>query len=86
MTFVQKLSRALLPKSWGDSIEAESRRWTLQCPCGHEISVWDAGGIRWKAVGKPYRYWPCPECGWTWHRTYLKPEADQAEVEDRIAS
>ncbi len=35
----------------------------MQCPdCGHERSVWDAGGIRYKASGTVRRLGRCPNC------------------------
>lgn len=61
-----------LPKAWADAIEAESRQWMMRCSCGHEISVWDAGGVRYKAAGNPVRLWLCPTCGYTKHTVYKK--------------
>ena len=75
MTSLQRLLTALLPKRWAQSIEAESRAWMMQCSCGHETSVWDAGGIRYKAAGRPRRLRRCAACGQrTWHRIYKKGE------------
>ncbi len=50
-------------------MERESRQWIASCQnCGHESSVWDRGGIRWKAAGEPRRRLPCASCGQTaWH-------------------
>jgi transposase-like protein len=73
MTLLQKLVLSLVPKKWAASLEAESRSWMIRCPCGHEQSVWDAGGIRWKAAGKPRWLHRCPRCGLTWHTLYKKP-------------
>lgn len=64
MTFIQKFVIALLPKRWSADIQAESESWLLQCPtCGTERSVWEVGGVRYKAksVGKRARVW-CPTC------------------------
>ena len=45
-------------------IEAESRNWIMQCKkCGHQISVWDYGGMRYKAHGTVYRLGRCRGCG-----------------------
>ena len=79
MSFFQKLLRALLPKDSVDGMERESRAWMMRCPsCGHEISVWDAGGIRFGASGKPRRLMRCSQCGKrTWHDTYKKTEGQQ---------
>ena len=29
-----------------EALEADSRDWMVQCPCGHERSVWEIGGVR----------------------------------------
>jgi hypothetical protein len=52
---MRRLRRAFLkimPQRWATAMEAESRRWMMQCPCGFEISIWDAGGLRYKATGR----------------------------------
>jgi len=68
MSGIQKLLKAVLPDAWAKSMEAESREWICICPCGHARSVWDMGGIRWKAAGNPRRLMKCPGCGQlTWH-------------------
>ena len=44
-------------------VEAESREWMIECPrCGHRVSVWEAGGVRYKACGKARRLARCPNC------------------------
>jgi hypothetical protein len=70
MSLVQRLVTALVPRSWAQAMEDESRAWTARCEtCGTERSVWDLGGIRWKAAGSPRRRLSCPECArTTWHR------------------
>lgn len=67
MSFVQRLVADLVPRSW--AMEAESRAWMARCEeCGTERSIWDLGGIRWKAAGSPRRRLACPKCGRTsWH-------------------
>jgi hypothetical protein len=60
---IQRLALWLLPKRWSDSLEAESRQWLAECPCGHACSVWELGGIRWKAAGQPRKMIRCPKCG-----------------------
>lgn len=43
--------------------EAESRKWIATCPnCGHEVSIWDLGGLRYKAAGTPSRGMVCASC------------------------
>jgi hypothetical protein len=63
MTLIQKVVIALMPKTWADDMRRESLGLMQRCACGHEISVWDAGGIRWKAKGTPKRLLACPGCG-----------------------
>jgi predicted RNA-binding Zn-ribbon protein involved in translation (DUF1610 family) len=70
----QKFMLGWMPKSWQASAEAESKTWFMRCPnCGFEQSVWDWGGVRWKAAGNPKRLLTCPKCGKSgWHDTYKK--------------
>ncbi len=71
MTLIQKFFTAILPRSWAESMRAESLSWMVQCTCGFERSVWEMGGIRWKAKGNPRRLMRCSECGQrTWHKVY----------------
>lgn len=80
MTFLQQLLMAWLPATWARAIEAESQSWLLHCPtCGATRSVWDAGGIRFKAVsrGKRLRIW-CPACqAWRWMSMDRKPASEE---------
>jgi DNA-directed RNA polymerase subunit RPC12/RpoP len=50
-------------------MEADSRQWMVRCPtCGFERSIWDLGGIRWKAAGNKRTFLRCPNCGHRgWH-------------------
>jgi hypothetical protein len=74
MTRTQKIFKSLLPASWASSMEKESREWMMRCEtCNFEISVWDFGGIRWKASGNPRRNLWCRNCrSNAWHTTYKK--------------
>jgi hypothetical protein len=74
MTFIQRLFTSVVPRSWAASMEAESRAWMAHCPdCGIERSVWDMGGIRWKAAGNPRRLLKCLKCQRsTWHQLTFK--------------
>ena len=68
MSGIQRLLRILLPSKVFANIEAESRAWKIECPCGFSCSIWDAGGIRYKAAGSPRRLRHCSQCGRTiWH-------------------
>lgn len=72
MTLPQQLLYRLLPSRWAESAEEESREWMITCSCGHQRSVWDAGGIRWKAAGNPKRYGTCSVCGTTGWMTIIR--------------
>jgi hypothetical protein len=65
----RQLFGKLAPRSWATSMEAESRTWMVRCPsCSFERSVWDMGGIRWKASGNKWIWVRCPNCGKRgWH-------------------
>jgi RNase P subunit RPR2 len=74
MSFWHKLFGYLMPSKMAD-FEAESRRWMVQCPaCGYEISIWELGGIRYKAKSKGKWYLRrCKQCGKIkWHPVYYK--------------
>jgi hypothetical protein len=65
MTLIQKFFSTVLPQKWADDMRAESQRWRIRCcSCGASRSLWDAGGIRWKAasVGKQTLA-HCSRCG-----------------------
>lgn len=74
MSRTQRLITRFVPKSWAESMEAESRLWMLQCPnCKFEQSYWDIGGIRWKSAGNPKVRMHCTHCGeHGWHQVYKK--------------
>ncbi|MBL8810944.1 MAG: serine/threonine protein kinase [Planctomycetaceae bacterium] len=73
-SLLQKVVK-LLPAGLGDDIEAESRSWHARCRCGCERSIWDLGGIRYKAAGEPLRFLYCPDCNKLgWHRVVRKDE------------
>jgi DNA-directed RNA polymerase subunit RPC12/RpoP len=63
------------------AMEAESRAWMVRCPhCGFERSVWDMGGIRYKAAGTSRNYMRCPSCGKRgWNRIYWSGGAPGVE-------
>jgi hypothetical protein len=66
MNRLQKFITSLVPRSWAADMEAESRQWMARCEvCGCESSIWEMGGIRWKAAGNPRRRMRCPQCGKT---------------------
>ncbi len=74
MSWIQRFFVFIFPRSWAESMEADSRTWMLKCPgCGFERSFWDLGGIRWKAYGNQRNYMKCTGCGKrSWHQAYKK--------------
>lgn len=77
MSRTQKFFMTILPSRWAADAERESKQWHMQCPnCKFEISVWDMGGIRWKAAGSPRRRMTCPQCGQTEWFTLFKRERE----------
>ncbi len=44
--------------------EADARRWGFVCEkCGQRSSIWEIGGLRYKAIGEPISLVMCPKCG-----------------------
>ncbi len=54
----------VMPRSRRADIERESRAWTMTCPAGHVTSIWEMGGVRYRArsVGK-LNHGRCATCG-----------------------
>lgn len=74
MPFFQKLMAKLFSKETMAAMEADSKDWIVRCPCGHETSVWELGGIRYgaRSTGKRTMF-RCQKCGkLKWHRFYRK--------------
>ena len=63
MSAIQKFFLKILPKAMGEDIRRDSMRWIVKCPCGFGRSIWEMGGIRWKASGERKALLKCPECG-----------------------
>ena len=81
MSFGQQLLRAIVPRRLAEEIETESRSWMVRCnTCELECSVWEVGGVRWKAAGRPSRLVHCPRCGraprHTLHRRQVRPQVE----------
>jgi transposase-like protein len=74
MSTIQSIVKALVSRDAYASMERESRSWMVQCPnCNSERSIWDMGGIRWGASGKPRTHQLCFNCNQPgWHVIYKK--------------
>ena len=66
----QRLVTRLVGPETAAAMEAHSRAWLVRClKCGHQRSVWELGGIRYKAVGEQRNLMRCPSCGaLSWHK------------------
>jgi len=74
MNFIQRLFTRFVSPTRAAAMEAESRTWMVRCPrCGYERSVWEMGGVRYKAAGTSWQLHRCPHCGkLAWHKIYQK--------------
>lgn len=62
------------------AIRTETRQWLIECQCGFKRDFWDAGGIRYKAVGEPRQLTLCPVCKkGRWHKVRRKTEEELTE-------
>ena len=53
--------------------ETESRAWIGTCKhYGAENSIWDVGGLRYGAAGKPTKLVRCPKCRKVGPHTFTK--------------
>ena len=69
MSFLRKLVFFFVSSETAAKMQAESRRWLATCPnCRRETSIWDLGGLRYKAAGTKTTRLRCAGCGQTgWH-------------------
>jgi hypothetical protein len=73
MSSIQWLLLSILSHSLGKDIEKESRLWMQRCrECGAETSIWEDGGVRFGAAGRPWRLRRCATCGLQWHEVYKR--------------
>lgn len=64
----------ILPAKAFAAVRAGTKEWQAECPCGHKQDLWAAGGVRYKAVGKPRQLGYCPGCHKsTMHKIRKKP-------------
>lgn len=78
---------AWLPPAVAAELERESRSWIMTCSAGHERSVWEAGGLRYRARGKPIKLAWCPQCGgWRAHTLAYRGTAEIGPTSDQQAT
>lgn len=62
---LHRFLRWLLPDRRYRALEASTRQWVYECSCGNLEDYWEAGGVRYKAVGEPRQLRRCQACGRT---------------------
>ena len=79
MSRTQRLVSRIVPRSWADSMEAESRAWMVRCrSCGFERSIWELGGVRWNATGSKWTWGRCSTCGKSgWQKIYRRDQSEE---------
>lgn len=81
MPAVQRFLKCILPTKTFAAIEAGTKEWLAECPCGHKQDLWDAGCVRYKAAGEPRRLMHCLGCGKpTLQKIRRKTEAEKREI------
>lgn len=81
MSAIQRFFKRILPAKWAADMESDSKRWVFTCDnCGTQSSIWDIGGIRWKATGNRRAMTRCPACGEIRMRTLTHLESPPAET------
>jgi hypothetical protein len=63
LSIAQKIVKFFSSGSLFQKMMEDSKRYRFTCSCGKESSIWDIGGIRYKASGKPRTWIKCPHCG-----------------------
>ena len=62
LSTTQKIVKFFSSPSKFEKIMYESKLYRFDCDCGQTASIWDIGGIRYKAYGKPTTMVKCPHC------------------------
>ncbi len=71
-TGFQRFVQAILPRGFFEALEAGTRTYMLECPCGHKRDLWEAGGLKYEGTEKRTLA-RCPDCGErTWHHKRKK--------------
>jgi len=81
MAAEHKFLRFILPARAFAAVEAGTRQWLIECPCGHKQDFGDAGGVRYKAVGEPWQWLSCPACSQAkWHKVRKKTATERQQL------
>ena len=61
VTGFHRFVRFCVPQGMFDALEAGTRTFSFDCPCGHSRDLWEAGGL--KSNGTEQKsYARCPAC------------------------
>lgn len=71
LSTIQKIIKFFSPAPLFEKMMEDSKRYRFTCSCGKESSIWDIGGIRYKASEKTKTGVKCPHCGkFALHKIY----------------
>ncbi len=74
-----RLLQRVVPAGMFESLEAGTRTYMFECPCGHKRDLWEAGGIKYEG-NEQRSYAKCSVCGnRTWHRKRKKNPEEYRE-------
>jgi hypothetical protein len=62
ISITQKIAKFFTSKSMFEKMMNESKQYQFDCACGKTSNIWEIGGIRYKAYGKPTTLVKCPHC------------------------
>jgi hypothetical protein len=75
LSLAQKIAKALTSAATFEKLKEESIRYYFVCAsCKKESNIWEIGGIKYKAAGKPLTGIKCPGCGKFAMQRILKKE------------
>ena len=71
----------ILPAKAFAAVRTGTKQWFSECPCGHKLDLWDAGGVRYMAAGEPRQFGRCSACGkTTMHKIRKKTAVETQEI------
>jgi len=63
MAAEHKFLKFILPTKAFEVVRKGRKLWLIERPCGHKHDLWEAGGVRYKAAGRPRQIARGPICG-----------------------
>jgi hypothetical protein len=77
VTAGQRLLQKILPRGVFEAIEAGTRGYLLECPCGNQRDLWEAGGVKYRG-NEEKTLGHCPACGKrTWQKKRRKTYSER---------